>query len=145
MQNILILFSDTKNQSNFFEYTFEVEKIFMSKNIVLFMNVVFKDIISHLKASKVCNYIIVPMEDFYTDNKFWDAKKYMKDNAGNEFLDYLQALPNKLTLENADKTFIENYKHLMCFNTDEILDKISTIGFENLSLLEKEFLKNATN
>lgn len=144
MQNILLLFTDSKNQSVFLDNTLEVEKIFISKNIVLFMNVTIKEIITHLKTSKVCNYIIIPMQDFYTDNKFWEVKKHMNDNSGNEFLQYLQALPNTLTLENADKTFIENYKHLMHFKTDEILDKISMVGVENLSLLEKEFLKNAS-
>jgi hypothetical protein len=146
MNFILILYQRDKSKlSNFFNdlYIMQSNKMILGdKNeLILFLNADQKIIIDLIKELNLGIYIIVPFEEIITNNKFFEIQQ-LDNYKDNKFLSYLIELKDKNEVNEFDKLFIEKFGDLFNYKIDQVLDKINSIGKENLNFCEKWFLKN---
>lgn len=146
MNFILILYQRDKSKlSIFFNdlYIMQSNKMILGdKNeLILFLNADQKIIIDLIKELNLGIYIIVPFEEIITNNKFFEIQQ-LDNYKDNKFLSYLIELKDKNEVNEFDKLFIEKFGNLFNYKIDQVLDKINSVGQENLNFCEKWFLKN---
>ncbi len=149
MTQKFLLFLDKPPDKKYSKFCFELihrdyNKIHLDgfSKITLFFNTPISEVVELVLEYELGLYIILPFEQLITNNKLMEAKSFQKGDSMETIFTYLDALIGKKTLEEADKAFIDSFKHQFDYDADELLDKINAKGkVENLNTLEKYCLE----